>query len=157
MDDRWQIFNDGPRRWVLVDNWTDDPAPAYETEEAAQAVKRDLEDQPMPDHPSSTPPVTEPTARWLNIMAGLIRSGSFIAREEREKIAAALSRLDQVEQERDASDAARKEAERLLDMERGDHEESYHLWSKSCAMNGACGQTVANERHKRSRQQRGTT
>jgi|HubBroStandDraft_1064217.scaffolds.fasta_scaffold01033_6 hypothetical protein len=55
----------------------------------------------MPDTPTSA----EPSPEWLKLMAGLIRSGSFIAREEREKIAAALSLLAQVEQERDASDA----------------------------------------------------
>jgi chromosome segregation ATPase len=49
----------------------------------------------MPD----TQALTEPSPEWLNLMAGLIRSGSFIAREEREKIAAALSRLAQVEPE----------------------------------------------------------
>jgi hypothetical protein len=27
--------NDGPDRWVLVDNWSDDPAPVYETRGAA--------------------------------------------------------------------------------------------------------------------------
>jgi hypothetical protein len=51
----------------------------------------------MPD----TPTPVEPSPEWLKLMAGLIHSGSFIAREEREKIAAALSRLAQVERPRD--------------------------------------------------------
>jgi hypothetical protein len=32
---RYEVVNDGPDRWVLVDNWSDDPAPVYETRGAA--------------------------------------------------------------------------------------------------------------------------
>lgn len=35
---RFAIVNDGPGRWVLVDNWSDDPCPVYESREAAQAA-----------------------------------------------------------------------------------------------------------------------
>jgi hypothetical protein len=112
MDDRWQIFNDGPRRWVLVDNWTDDPAPAYETEEAAQAVKRNLEDQPMPDHPSSTPPVTEPTAeelaRKMDVMARDRDFGRTVWPSPAfcRAVASALERLTLAEEQHARDDAA---------------------------------------------------
>jgi hypothetical protein len=86
----------------------------------------------MPD----TQALTEPSPEWLNLMAGLIRSGSFIAREEREKIASALSRLAQVEQERDASDD--------VIVYGRDHNELE--FQKAHQRNA--------ERHKRSRQQR---
>jgi hypothetical protein len=89
----------------------------------------------MPD----TQAPAEPSPEWLKLMAGLIRSGSFIAREEREKIAAALSRLAQVEQERDASDAV------VFGMAEG------------CGQWKDADERRAIERHKRSRQQRGTT
>jgi hypothetical protein len=118
----------------------------------------------MPD----TPTPAEPSPEWLKLMAGLILSGSFIAREEREKIAAALSRLAQVEQERDASDAKTLE-------------EAAQLCNRLAAavkVGGNCGESLgglilrqeiarqpyercaaeirraAIERHKRSRQQR---
>jgi hypothetical protein len=96
----------------------------------------------MPD----TPIPAEPSPEWLKLMAGLILSGSFIAREEREKIAAALSRLAQVEQERDASDAA---IEWLLYMA------GKASWP-GCEADDHASQWVsdARERHKRSRQQR---
>ena len=103
----------------------------------------------MPD----TPTPAEPSPEWLNLMAGLIRSGSFIAREEREKIAAALSRLAQVERERDASDAALADAQWMENVKTAlpteprplTHDEAYRI------------RKAAIERHKRSRQQRGTT
>jgi hypothetical protein len=33
---RFEILNDGPDRWVAVDNASDDPHPVFSTESAAQ-------------------------------------------------------------------------------------------------------------------------
>lgn len=38
MIERFEILNDGPGRWVLVDNESDDPAPVYDTQAAAEAA-----------------------------------------------------------------------------------------------------------------------
>jgi sarcosine oxidase gamma subunit len=35
---RFEIVNDGPNRWVLVDNQSDDPSPVYQTEAEARAI-----------------------------------------------------------------------------------------------------------------------
>jgi hypothetical protein len=79
----------------------------------------------------------------------LIRSGSFIAREEREKIAAALSRLAQVERERDASDAV---VAAFVNAKLS----GVLSFLREYPMNRQ-DQNAAIERHKRSLQQRGTT
>jgi hypothetical protein len=93
--------------------------------------------------PDTSSPALSP--EWLKLMAGLIHSGSFIAREEREKIAAALSRLAQVERERDASDAVVDWMTNEFPLKTADEE------AELSALQGR-----AITRH-RSRQQRGTT
>lgn len=40
---RFEVLNDGPGRWVLVDNGSDDPCPVYPTEEAANAAMAELQ------------------------------------------------------------------------------------------------------------------
>jgi hypothetical protein len=35
---RFQILEDGPEQWVLVDNTSDDPCPVYTTRAAAEAA-----------------------------------------------------------------------------------------------------------------------
>lgn len=41
---RFEILNDGPRRWVLVDSQSDEPSPAFETKaEATDAIDRIIE------------------------------------------------------------------------------------------------------------------
>jgi len=35
---RWRVFNDGPRRWVLVDQESDEPCPVYNTRSQARAI-----------------------------------------------------------------------------------------------------------------------
>jgi hypothetical protein len=35
---RFEIVNDGPNRWVLVDNQSDDPSSVYQTEGEARAI-----------------------------------------------------------------------------------------------------------------------
>ena len=130
--------------------------PGNFSEPRNQAVIRALEPSataprvsPMPD--TSTP--AEPSPERLKLMAGLIRSGSFIAREEREKIAAALSRLDQVERQRDASDAvmyfqtAKPEGRYAVARFCRDGETIYEAADRI--------QAEAIERHKRSLQQAG--
>lgn len=46
---RFEIMNDGPRRWVAIDNESDDEHPVFETEIAAQkwieAQLRSLKDE----------------------------------------------------------------------------------------------------------------
>jgi hypothetical protein len=129
---------------------------------------------PMPD--TSSP--AEPSPEWLNLMAGLIRSGSFISKEEREKIAAALSRLAHAERERDefrrqfnevvadrdnlivSNEATRIKVERERDAsdaviynQPDTAPADYYKW-----FDAACKRAIAAiERHKRSSQQRGTT
>lgn len=33
---RFEILNDGPSRYVVLDNWSDDPAPVFERRAAAE-------------------------------------------------------------------------------------------------------------------------
>lgn len=40
---RWEVINDGPDRWVLVDNESDDPCPVYETEAVAEKERAERE------------------------------------------------------------------------------------------------------------------
>ena len=38
---RYEILNDGPGRWVLVDHSTDEPSPVYDTREEAEGALRE--------------------------------------------------------------------------------------------------------------------